>query len=95
MQQVKRIILNEGKKRRDSGKKRKKETISIPPKRKGKQRENKNHGIEVYNKCNVEDNSSIINAPINMITTSKKLSKEIKSKKESHVNKKKKKKIIL
>ena len=44
---------------------------------------------------NVEDNSSIINAPINMITTSKKLSKEIKSKKESHVNKKKKKKIIL
>lgn len=38
---------------------------------------------------NVEDNSSIINAPINMITTSKKLSKEIKSKKESHVNKKK------
>ena len=58
MHQVKKIILNEGKKRRDSGKKRKKETISIPPKRKGKQRENKNHGIEVYNKCNVEDSST-------------------------------------
>ena len=42
MSQVNKIISNGDKKRRDSGKKRKKETISIPPKRKAKNRESKN-----------------------------------------------------
>ena len=44
---------------------------------------------------NVADNPSIINIPINMIAISKELSEEIKTKKESYVNKKKKKKIII
>ena len=59
MGQVNKIILNGGtKKRRDSDKKRKKENISIPPKRKAKNRESKKHGIEVYNKLSVEDSST-------------------------------------
>ena len=57
MSQVNKII-NETKKRRESTKKEKKENISIPPKRKGRQRENKNKGIEVYNKLSAEDSST-------------------------------------
>ena len=59
MSQVNKIVLKEAKKRHESGKKIKKESISIPPKRKGKKRESKNHhGIEVYNKLSVEDSST-------------------------------------
>jgi len=59
MSQVNKIVLNDAKKRLESGKKIKKESISIPPKRKGKDRNSKNrHGIEVYNKLSVEDSST-------------------------------------
>ena len=52
------IIINGTKKRRESTKKEKKENISIPPKRKGRQRESNNKGIEVYNKLSAEDSST-------------------------------------
>ena len=58
MSQVNKIILNGTKKKRDSEKKGKKENISIPPKRKAKNRESKNHGIEVYNKLSGEESST-------------------------------------
>jgi hypothetical protein len=57
MNQVNKIISKGAKKRRDSVKKTK-EIISIPPKRKVKQRGSINHGIEVYNKLSVENNST-------------------------------------